>query len=202
MKTQERLEEISKRLKELQSPLAKMEYIKEKERAIKQELTVEEVMKIRQELSDRAKGIEDEISKEVERESIRQEMLESTIVANPILNFLSSELVNVKKQIENIKHQEVKNPEQEKQRISHAKQMMLLDQLGIIDYLNNYNLTNEKKSLLISLITGKNEQNTREYLIYGDGLNPKMPPVKNRYIYKTQENIDFVTKLLTKLNIF
>ena len=89
--------------------------------------------------------------------------------------------------------------------ISHVKQMILLDELGILDFLNNKPgfglLTRMQKAELISLIIGKNHQNTREFLTYGT-LTPEQTPEKKRnYIYKTSENIEFAHQILSKFNL-
>ncbi len=55
---------------------------------------------------------------------------------------------------------------QTKTKISHQKQMALVDRLGIIDTLENLGLNKTQKAKIISLLVNKDEQNTREYLTY------------------------------------
>ncbi|MBC8181550.1 MAG: hypothetical protein ISR57_00075 [Bacteroidales bacterium] len=99
-----------------------------------------------------------------------------------------------------IKGNESQKPNK-KNNISHAKQMMLLDEIGFLDYLKKYNLSTEKKAYLISLIVGKNKQNTREYLTYGTLHKTETSQAKQKYLYRTPENVNFIKKIFSDLNI-
>jgi len=91
---------------------------------------------------------------------------------------------------------------QEQTKISHSKQMILLDEFGILKHLDDqFNLTNEKKAYLISLIIGKNEQNTREFLTYGTNKPENTSRMKQKHIYLTPENQTFATSVRSKLNL-
>lgn len=63
---------------------------------------------------------------------------------------------------------------------NHSQQMLLLEKLGIIKYLDKYKLTGENKALLISKFIGKDYQNTRTFLIYMDKTAHKKAVIQRR----------------------
>jgi hypothetical protein len=87
-----------------------------------------------------------------------------------------------------------------KSKISHAKQMVLVERLGILDILDKKGLNKIQKAKVISFLINKDEQNTREYLTYR-GSEPKNPK-KKQYFYNTPENIDFIDTLFRETNLF
>ena len=88
-----------------------------------------------------------------------------------------------------------------KNRISHAKQMVLLERLKVLEYLQRAGLTRTDQAKIISLLINKDEQNTREYLIYGYQSKETKNQAKKKYFYNTQENLDFINNLLKGMNI-
>lgn len=58
-------------------------------------------------------------------------------------------------------HQTIENKDNE---FYLPQQILLLERLGIIKYLDKYKLTSTQKSILLSKMLGKNDQNIRTYL--------------------------------------
>ena len=79
--------------------------------------------------------------------------------------------------------------------------MILVDKLGILDYLQKKELTKQKQAKIISLLINKDEQNTREFLTYGDQDKEPKDPEKKKYFYKTLKNIDFIDNLFKEMNL-
>ena len=86
-------------------------------------------------------------------------------------------------------------------RISHEKLMVLLERLKVLEYLQKAGLTKTDQAKIISLLIGKDEQNTREYLTYGFQIKEPKNPTKKKYFYNTPENIDYINNLLKGMNI-
>jgi len=89
--------------------------------------------------------------------------------------------------------EENQQPIKTKTKISHQKQMALVDRLGIIDTLDKLGLNTKEKAKIISLLINKDEQNTREYLTYRE----KEPDItdKKKFFYNTVKNIEFIGTL-------
>jgi len=178
MRSQEfEIKKIAKRLKELSSPHDKLEYLRNRESEITQELYMD-------------------------AGSIFGSLLD---VMDTVLAYIRKEMEHINCDLKSQKKIESLPPEPVKgekiKRLSHSQQMILLDKFGILEHLDTFNITKENKAYLISLIIGKNQQNTREYLTYGTSNPNKTNPMKQKYIYRTQENIEFANKIRSKLNL-
>lgn len=84
--------------------------------------------------------------------------------------------------------------------LNHSQQMALLDEVGILSFLDKFNLTKQNKAKLIALFINRDPQNTREFLTYGEGKG-KISLSKQKHIYKTPVNINFTHKILSSLGI-
>lgn len=74
------------------------------------------------------------------------------------------------------------------------QQILLLERLGIIKYLDKFKLTAEKKAILISKFIGKDPQNTRKFL--GTVGQPN-----NKNTCNTKGNNDLIDHVYTELGI-
>ena len=84
-----------------------------------------------------------------------------------------------------------------KEGLSHAKQMVLVEKLRILKYLDELNFTTKSQAKIISLLISKDEQNTREYLTYGKNRQFEPKNVnKKKYFYNTHENIEAIDSLM------
>ena len=122
----------------------------------------------------------------------------NTMAHDKVIIFCEEQLdfLSQKNQIEIDQSQKVVR----KTRISHEKQMVLLDRLGVRKHLSNAGLTVKDQAIIISLLIDKNLQNTREYLTYGfSGGEPKKQN-KKKYYCMTTENVDYVDDLLKSVN--
>lgn len=87
---------------------------------------------------------------------------------------------------------EVENYESTIKKLTRQQQILLLDILGVLDLLKDVETT--KKSILISSLIGKNQQNIRESLTYF-GVNSEKNPLQN------PNNLLNVVELLEKIGL-
>ena len=93
-------------------------------------------------------------------------------------------------------------PQDKRIKISHAQQMLLLERLGVLEYLKSKGITTQNQAKIISILINKSEQNTREFLTYSyQSTEPKIQ-TKKQYFYKTPENTDFIDSLLSQIKLF
>ena len=106
--------------------------------------------------------------------------------------------------IEYLKTRQSKQPDV---KLDHNQQLLLLDKLGIIGYLENKLDANKSIiALVIALIIGRGTQNTREKLIYSIlntcGEAPKsIGKNKIKHNYKDPKVLDSLCAILKELNI-
>ena len=85
---------------------------------------------------------------------------------------------------------------------SHSQQMILLQHLGVIDFLSNTkNLSNENIAKILSLILNKDEQNTRSYITYREMEEKNIPSSCKKYFLYTSKNIEFSNAHLRKVGL-
>jgi hypothetical protein len=108
------------------------------------------------------------------------------------LSFVKNELRHLYKLVE-LEDGE-KNVIKTSKNFTHDQQMLLIERTGINKFLEKYNLTAEKKAILISRIIGKGQQNTREFL---GTMNDK----KHKDTCNTPENNKLIDQFFSELGI-
>lgn len=83
----------------------------------------------------------------------------------------------------------------EEKGITHAQQILLLDELGFFELEKVKNLTEQKRGLLVSWLLCRNPKNTEDMIRYRDGADKE-----NRYFIKTKKNIETINQIISKLN--
>jgi len=79
-------------------------------------------------------------------------------------------------------------------RFKLPQQMLLMNRLGIIKYFDKYNLTTDKKALLISIMIGNDHQNIRKFL-------PTLDLPNHKDTCNTPKNNKLIDELLSALGI-
>lgn len=79
--------------------------------------------------------------------------------------------------------------------ITHAQQILLLDELGFFELEMVKNLTEQKKGLLVSQLLNRNPKNTEEMIRNKQGADKE-----SKYFIKNKRNIEIINQIISKVN--